>query len=107
MSTQSTIANAFKTSTTPGTPVALGLSTVRFNKLDLAGYQSPGIANASDVKWRPVGSTGWNTIFPGTTFPVPIPEGTFLRASQIEIDVAQSGDGVQLNYSSAVVYEGP
>lgn len=107
MSTQATIADFFKTSTTPGTPVVLGASTVRFNNLTLSGWKNATTLNAADVKWRPVGGTGWNIISPGVYFPVAIPAGTFLRASQIEIDVTTSGDGVHADYSSAVVYEGP
>ena len=106
MSTQATFADFYKTSTTPGTAVALGLSTVTFNKLTLSGYKSAGTANTGSVYYRPVDGTGWITLPSGADAVVPIPEGCFLRASQIEIDVDTSGDGVYAQYVSAVVYEG-
>lgn len=106
MSTQATLTELYKTSTTPGTAVALGASTVTFNELTLRGYKAADTLNTGNVKWRAVGYSGWHTVEPGTEYIVPIPAGCFIRASQIEIDVATSGDGVHASGASAVVYTG-
>lgn len=106
MSTQATIGSAYKLSTTPGTAVALGVSTLKFSSLILRGYKADGTVNTNNVKYRPVDGE-YITIEPGTERVVPIPDGSFLRASQIELDVTTSGDGVQYEYTAAVVYEGP
>lgn len=107
MSTQATVTNFYKLSTTPGTAVALGASTVKCSTLSLIGFKSDGVTNVGNVKWRPGSSGQWKTIEPGVEEIIPIPEGSFIRASQIELDVATSGDGVLAQYTAAVVYEGP
>lgn len=106
MSTQATIGNFYKLVTTAGTPVALGASTVKFSTLSLLGYKADGTENLSNVKWRPVDGQ-WKTLPPGVEEIIPIPPGSFLRASQIEIDSAYDGDGVLANYTVNTVYEGP
>lgn len=108
MATQATVADFYKTSTTPGTPVALGSSSLKFSSLRLLGYKAAGVPNAGNVKWRFAGSTGWSTIATetGDDLSALIKPGSFLKASQIEIDVATSGDGVYAIYTSSVVYEG-
>lgn len=106
MAANATAGDFYKTSTTPGTPVALGASTVRFHALTLHGYKSAGTANTSDVKFRPTGGSGWITIPTETSWTVPIPEGCQLDASQFEIDVATSGDGVLATYFSKQLYTG-
>ena len=106
MSTQATIDNFYKLTTTPGTAVTLGASTVKFSTVSLLGYKADGTVNTGNVKWRPKDGQ-WKTLPPGVEEIIPIPPGSFLRASQIEIDADTSGDGVLCNYTAAVVYEGP
>jgi hypothetical protein len=107
MTSQATILDFYTLVPTPGTPVVLGATTLKFNRLTISGWKSANVMNLGDVKWRPVGGVGWNTISPGQDYPIPIMDQTFLRASQIEIDAAQAGDGVHASYLSAIVYEGP
>jgi hypothetical protein len=101
-----TIADFFKTSTTPGTAVALGASTIQFQSVTFLGYKSAGVANVGNVKVRPVGGEGWVIVAPQTDWSLPVPRGTFFNAAQFEIDVDNSGDGVYVLYGSAVVYAG-
>jgi hypothetical protein len=104
MSTHATITSEYLIPATPGTPVDLGASTVRFNELILRGYKAKGTVNTGNVYYRPEGGE-WVTIEPGTEFRVPI--AGWIRADQVEIDSVQSGDGVQYVATAAVVYEGP
>ena len=106
MSTHATLLNNYARPSVAGTPEALGSSLVRFHKLILRGYTAKGTVNAANVYFRPVDGE-WIELEPGTERVVPIPEGAWIRASQIEIDIATTGDGVQYDGSAAVVYEGP
>lgn len=101
-----TPADFFKTSSTPGTPVVLGASTIKFQSVTFLGYKSAGVSNVGNVKVRPVGGSGWIVIAPQTDWELPVPRGTYFDASQFEIDVDESGDGVYVLYGSAVVYAG-
>lgn len=105
MSTEATLNSFFKTSTTPGTPVVLGASTLKMQSVRLLGWRADGILNVGNVKWRANGGA-WSTIEPGTE--ETIIEGIgYVRASTIEIDVANSGDGVQVKYVQSVTYTAP
>ena len=105
MSTHATITCDYLIPTTPGTAEALGASSVRYHRLILRGYKAKDTANTGNVYYRPVGGQ-WIGIEPGTERLVPIPDGAWIRANQIEIDSAQAGDGVQFDGGAAVVYEG-
>ena len=106
MSTQATLISGYTTSTTPGTEVALGASTLKFSNLIIRGWKAIDTVNADTVYIRPVAGE-WIDIEPGTERTIQIPSGSFIRASQIEMDVTVSGDGVQYDGSAAVGYEGP
>lgn len=107
MATSASISDFYKLSTTPGTAVALGARTVKFNTVTFYGFKADGVVNTNDVKFRPVGGTGWLTVSPGSSKVVTAPNGSFYRADQFEIDVTTSGDGVYAICGAAIIYEGP
>jgi len=106
MSTHATLLNNYALPSVVGTPEPLSNGLIRFHKLILRGYKAKGVINTSNVYFRPLEGE-WIELEPGTERVVPIPDGAWIRASQIEIDIATAGDGVQYDGSAAVVYEGP
>lgn len=106
MPARASLSDFYKTSSTSGTPVALGASSIKFHTLRLSGYKAADTANTENVKWRPVDGTGWNVIAPEGSDSITAPPGTYFSADQFEIDVEFNGDGFYVTYVSAVVYEG-
>jgi len=107
MATAQTVTDFYKLVTIAGTPVALGLSTVKFRNVTFVGCKAAKTNNTDTVYIRFAGGTGWLPLAPGNYVNFKTIDSRPYTAAQFEIDSVSNGDGVLAMTENSDSYDGP